>query len=76
MISRSDLAWNQRMHLGNLTDESLHAYYESVRRQVTADCRLGRHRLIGPTVKQYADRLGEEMTRRRLPFKPIEWPAS
>lgn len=57
------------------TDESLLAYYESVRRQVVADNRLGgRYRLIGTNVKDYADQLQSEMSRRQLRFKPIEWP--
>lgn len=63
------------MALSDLTDESLLALYESVRRQVLADGSLGgRFRLAGTNVKQYADRLMEELTRRRLPFKPIDWP--
>jgi hypothetical protein len=63
------------MKFANSTDESLLAYYESVRRQVLADNRLGgRHRLVGASVKQYADELQAEMDRRRLRFRPIEWP--
>lgn len=65
------------MELFDLTDESLLAYYESVRRQVAADNGLGgRHRLAGTRVKQYADRLTGEMKRRRLDFGPINWPPS
>lgn len=65
------------MKLLDLSDESLLAYYESVRRQITADDRLGgRHRLAGTTVKQYADRLKDEMDRRRMHFKPIDWSSS
>jgi hypothetical protein len=64
------------MNLLELSDESLLAYYESVRRQVTADGRLGgRRRLAGATVKQYAERLGDEMNRRQMPYKPIDWPS-
>ena len=59
----------------NMTDESLIAYYESIRRQVAADNQLGaRQRLIGGTVRQYADQLMGEISRRQLSFKPIEWP--
>jgi hypothetical protein len=74
--SRSDAAvWDGTMELPDLTDESLLAYYESVRRQVMADDKLGgRHRLAGTIVRQYADRLRSEMNRRRLQFKPIIWP--
>ena len=63
------------MDLPNLSDESLRAYYESVRRQVAADTRFGgRHRLVGAAVREYADRLRIEMVRRQLNFKPIVWP--
>ena len=65
------------MKLRDVADASLLAFYESVRRQVTADNRLGgRYRLVGGTVKQYAERLSEEMCRRELSFKPIDWPNS
>ena len=65
------------MELHNISDESLLAYYESVRRQVAADTNFGgRHRLVGDAVKQYAERLTKEMDRRRLDFKRIVWPSS
>jgi hypothetical protein len=65
------------MDLLSLSDESLRAYYESVRRQVAADTKLGgRHRLAGAAVKEYANRLTSEMDRRRMDFKPIVWPSS
>ena len=63
------------MKLGSMTDESLLAYYESVRRQVAADSQLGdRYRLAGGTVKEYAERLKDEMRRRQIRFTPIDWP--
>jgi hypothetical protein len=50
-------------------------FYEGVRRQVDLDKQAGgRYRLAGDGVKQYADKLREEMERRRLRFIPIEWP--
>jgi hypothetical protein len=62
-------------NLLNITDESLRAYYESVRRQVAADTNFGgRRRLVGAAVRKYADRLKIEMDRRRMDFKPIVWP--
>jgi hypothetical protein len=62
------------MNFDNIKDENLVIFYESVRQQVVADIQDGgRYRLIGESVKQYADRLGEEMDRRRLPFTPIDW---
>jgi hypothetical protein len=45
------------MHLTDATDESLLAIYESLRRQVMADVRLGGRRLAGNAMKQYADQL-------------------
>jgi hypothetical protein len=64
------------MKLSDITNESLLAYYENVRRQVLANNKLGgRHRFAGTSVQAYADRLKEELTRRRLQFKPIEWPS-
>jgi hypothetical protein len=62
------------MNLSNTKDETLILYYESVRRQVQADMQAGgRYRFMGESVKQYADRLREEMDRRRLRFTPIDW---
>jgi hypothetical protein len=64
------------MNFDHKKDENLVVYYESVRQQVVADIRAGgRYRLIGDSVKQYADRLGEEMDRRGLRFTPIDWRA-
>jgi hypothetical protein len=48
--------------------------YESIRDQVTQDIRSGsRHRFMGETAKQQAERLREEMDRRRLQFRRIDW---
>jgi hypothetical protein len=56
-------------------DERLLAFYENVRRQVELDRQSGgRYRYAGEGVKQYAERLREEMDRRRLSYKPIDWP--
>ena len=63
------------MNFDNTKDESLVFYYESVRQQVVADIQAGgRYRLIGDSVKQYAEKLREEMEGRRLQFTPIDWP--
>jgi hypothetical protein len=73
MISRN-MAFGAHMKFMNLTDESLLAYHESVRKQVAADARLGgRFRLIGESVKQYTGELQAEMKRRQMRFMPIEW---
>jgi hypothetical protein len=64
------------MHSADVRFRGLLAYYEG-RRQVVANNRLGgRHRLAGPMVKEYANRLKGEMDRRRMQFKPMDWPAS
>jgi len=60
--------------LSKSSDESLLVFYENVRRQVDADIKSGgRYRFIGESVRQYAERLAEEMGRRRLRFTPIDW---
>ena len=62
------------MSLSSTRDDNLLAFYESVRRQVEADMQYGgRYRFAGEQVKQYAERLREEMDRRRLKFAPIDW---
>jgi hypothetical protein len=63
------------MNFSQSKDERLLAFYDSVGRQVELDMRSGgRYRFAGDGVKQYADKLREEMERRRLRFMPIEWP--
>jgi hypothetical protein len=55
-------------------DQSLLSFYENIREQVESDKRSGgRYRLAGESVRQYAERLREEMDRRRLRFSPIHW---
>jgi hypothetical protein len=62
------------MNFSQSKDERLLAFYENVRQQVELDRRVGsRYRLAGDGVKQYADRLREEIERRRLRFTPIDW---
>jgi hypothetical protein len=63
-----------KMNFSQMKDERLLAFYENIRRQVDLDMRAGgSYRLAGNGVKQYADRLREEMDRRRLQFTPIVW---
>ena len=65
------------MDVARSNDHSLLSFYESVRRQVEADKRLGgRLRFVGDAAKLYAERLRDEMERRRLRFTPIDWPLS
>ena len=67
----------RRLHMmdfSNSKDERLLAFYDNVRRQVELDMRSGgRYRFAGDSVKLYADKLREEMERRRLRFTPIDW---
>jgi len=66
--------WASLMRFDNTKDENLVVFYESIRQQVVADIRAGgRYRLIGDSVKQYAEKLREEMEGRRLKFTPIDW---
>jgi hypothetical protein len=65
------------MKFANSTDESLLAFYQSVRRQIAADISLNataRYRLMGKSLRRYAEELQAEMKRRQLRFDPIEWP--
>jgi hypothetical protein len=58
----------------NAGDETLIAFYESVRRQVEADKRSGgSSRLVGASTRQYADSVRKEMDRRQMRFTPIDW---
>jgi hypothetical protein len=58
----------------NLTDETILKLYAGVREQVAADVRSGsRHRFMGETAKQHAERLRSEIDRRRLQYSPIDW---
>jgi hypothetical protein len=62
------------MNFSSSKDERLIIFYENVRRQVELDSRSGgRYRFAGEGVKKYAERLREEMDRRRLVFTPIDW---
>lgn len=64
-----------KMNFSQTKDERLLAFYENIRRQVDLDTRAGgRYRFAGEGVKQYAQRLREEIDRRQLRFIPIDWP--
>jgi hypothetical protein len=57
-----------------LSNESLLAYYESIRRQVAADVQLRReYRLVSDTTRRFAADLQKEMEARKLHFIPINW---
>jgi hypothetical protein len=59
----------------NLPDESLTRYYENIRQQAEADRAHKHHFTAGPPVREYADRLSDEMIKRRLQPLPIRWPS-
>jgi len=62
------------MSFAQSKDERLLAFYDNVRSQVEIDRRKGgRYRFAGDGVKQYAEKLREEIERRRLRFTPIDW---
>ena len=62
------------MNFSQMKDERILAFYENVRQQVALDLRAGgRYRFAGSGVKEYAERLREEMDRRRLRYTPIDW---
>jgi hypothetical protein len=63
------------MDLTKSKDERLLTCYDDVRRHVELDNLAGgRYRFAGEGVKEYAERLREEMDRRRLNFTRIDWP--
>jgi hypothetical protein len=54
----------------NTPDEGLITFYESIRQQVELD-RPHKRKFMGPSVREYADRLRHEMVKRRLQHSPI-----
>ncbi len=62
------------MNFSQMKDERIVAFYENVRQQVELDKSAGgKYRFMGESVKQYAERLREEMDRRRLGYSRIDW---
>ena len=61
------------MALAELNDENLLRLYDNIRDQVSAD-RMHKHKFMsGGSVRQYADQLRSEITKRRLRHAPIDW---
>jgi hypothetical protein len=57
----------------NLRDENLLRLYDNIRDQVDRD-RMYKHKLTsGDAVRQHAEELRAELTRRRLQHAPINW---
>jgi len=62
------------MNFSQSKDERLLAFYENVRRHVELDKQSGgKYNFAGEGVRAYADKLREEMERRRLNVRPIDW---
>ena len=61
------------MSFENTPDERLIQFYENIRHQADLD-RPNKHKFMGPTVREYADRLRDEIVKRRLQRPPIDWP--
>ena len=63
------------MNFSQMKDERLLLFYDAVRQQVILDGNSP-HRFAGEGVRAYADKLREEMDRRRIRYMPIDWPSS
>jgi hypothetical protein len=63
------------MSLEQLSDESIERYYESIRQQAEADRAHKHHFTANPTIRERAEKLREEMIRRKLQHSPINWPS-
>jgi hypothetical protein len=64
------------MSFERISDESVVLYYERIRQQAEADRRHKKHHFTAsPSVRERADKLREEMTKRRLQHSPINWPS-
>ena len=61
------------MAIENLRDENLLRFYDGIREQVEADKRSKYKFAAGHSVKEYAEALRGEMTKRRLQHTPIGW---
>ena len=62
------------MSLEKLDDESVERYYESIRKQAEADRAYTYHLTASPSIRERAEKLREEMIRRKLQHSPINWP--
>ena len=61
------------MGIDFLSDESILRFYEDIRQQVAADLATeNRYRFMGEAAKQRAERLREEIDRRRLRYNPLK----
>ena len=63
------------MSLEKISDDSVMNYYESIRKQADADRAHKHHFTASLSVRDRAEKLREEMIRRRLQHSPINWPS-
>ena len=63
------------MSFDRISDDSIVRYYESIRQQADADRKHKEHFTAGPSVRERADKLRQEMIKRRLQHSPIHWPS-
>ena len=63
------------MSLEKISDESVINYYESIRKQADADRTHKHHFTASQSVRDRAEKLREEMTKRKLQHSPIRWPS-
>ena len=63
------------MSFERISDESIARYYESIRQQAEADRKHKEHFAASPKVRERAEKLREEMIKRRLQHSPINWPS-
>jgi hypothetical protein len=61
------------MGFERISDESVTRYYESIRQQADADRKHKIHFTAAPSVRERAEKLREEMIKRRLQHTPISW---
>ncbi len=64
------------MSLEKLSDDSVTLYYENIRQQAEADQAHKYHFTANATVRERAEKLREEMIRRKLQHSPIDWPSA
>jgi hypothetical protein len=64
------------MSLEALSDDSITLYYDQIRRLADDDRRHTKHFTVSPSIRLRAEKLREEMVRRRLRYTPIVWPTS
>ena len=63
------------MNYSQMKDERLLLFYDAVRQQVILDGNSP-YRFAGDGVRAYAEKLREEMDRRRIRYRSIDWPKS